>query len=93
MYFPDLIVEVSSEELGVLMPVNGRHLHKSFTSDRNGITKLTDWLRDLGMHDCCIRIRIANPTLIALAVSLAVRLSMASHAIGLTVGEQLRHAA
>lgn len=93
MCFPDLIIEVSADELGALLPVNGRHLHKSFPSDRNGIAKLTAWLHDLGLHDCCIRIRIATPALIATAVSLAVQLSRASHAIGLTLGAPLRPAA
>jgi len=84
MCYPDLAIVLSGSEISVILPLRNRYLHKP-PVNRNDIASLIAWIRDLGIKELFIRIRVTDSTLIGMALDIAFKLRTSDNIVGLSV--------
>lgn len=83
MCFPDLVIEVSDTETIAVLLTQNRSQRKSFPAGWSGTYTLVVWMRDLGIRECNIRIKIAEGTFIGTAATIVAQLGIAGHSVRL----------
>jgi len=88
---PDLLVVLFKCEICVILPSKNRCQRKAFSNNWNGIASLIAWMRDLGIREHFIRIRVTDETVVGMALHIADKLSMSNNIVGLSVSATARN--
>lgn len=89
MYSQDISIIVSDNTISVTLPIKDRYQYKVFSNNWNGVAKLNDWIRDMGIKQRLVRVKVDSPEFVDIAIRIACRFSMYDNMVELSAQSRI----